>query len=151
MLISAGIFRKCFFIILSVLGSLNILQAASLDTDTSELSDLELGKFVSALKKVNAAQKSFEAKMIEELHKSGLDIESFNKLVNAAPDSKPDSAKQQKFEALILKLEDLKEKMQIDLQEIVVSVGLELERYQEIREMLEHNQELRHTVKQKIK
>ncbi|MEX0812454.1 MAG: DUF4168 domain-containing protein [Chitinophagales bacterium] len=115
-----------------------------------EVSDAELEKFVNALNKVNQVQEQYQGEMVQQVEKSGLDVERFNEIANAQqnPNQEVEASEKElaNFQTAVEKISSTQQEMQSELQNAVVDAGMQPTRYQQIMNQVNQDPALQQKV-----
>lgn len=122
------------------------MQVMPQQEQTSDVSDQELEKFANVYIEVQSESQKMQSEAVEVIEKEGMDIERFNELANAQNDPnqeiEADEQELEKVNVIGTKIQ----KIQTDFQERVAGMiqkeGLTIQRYQEVYQAIQQDQNL---------
>lgn len=112
----------------------------------SEVSDEDLEKFVNVYKVVQTENQQLQQGMVEMIQKEGMEVERFNEIHSASssPEGEVDASSEElaTHQKVVKKIEEKQNEFQERVTELIEEEGLTLDKYQEVFQELQADQEL---------
>lgn len=123
--------------------SAQVLAQSSQQTGT-DFTDAELESFVEVVK----VQQSGQLKMVEAIRSTGLDVNSFNQILQAKqnPDAEVSEADEKKFQAASQKVKVIQQGLQGEVMKEINDTGLGVNKYTEIAQAYQQDAALQQKV-----
>lgn len=143
-------FKKPFTLVLAML----FVVTAAFSQD--KVSDKELTNFANAFTDIQMVNQNAQTEMVKVIEDSGMQIETFNVLYQAAQSQTPavpegvSKEDTEKFEVVATKIEQLQPKFQKQMEEAIIENELSVERYQQMMAMLQTDEELQQKLQSKL-
>ena len=113
---------------------------------TADVSDKELEKFAVIYKKVQAESEKMQKKAVEAIKAGGIEVERFNEIASAKqnPDKEVETNEKEteQLTNINTKIQEIQTKFQGQVAEMIKQNGLTIQRYQEIYNVIQQDQEL---------
>ncbi len=116
-----------------------------------EVSDAELSKFAKAYQGIQVAEQESQKKMIAAVEEQELEIAQFNEIHQAKMQNQEVSASKddlKKHEKAVEKIEAMQPEIQKNMEEIITSEGLSIERFQQIATAMQADPALQQRLQQ---
>lgn len=112
-----------------------------------KISDTELKQFVASIKAVQEINQEAQKDMIALVEQSGFDLVRFNELFEysqnpSLPATNATDEETKKFEGVMARMEVMQPVFQKQMEEAVIKIGITIERFEEIGNVLEGDVEL---------
>lgn len=120
----------------------------------SEVSDEDLDKFVNIYKVVQTENQKLQEGMVEMIQAEGMEVERFNEIhaASSSPEGEVDASSDElaTHQKVVKKIEKKQNEFQEYVSELIEEEGLTLERYQEVFQQLQADQELQQKFSEKM-
>lgn len=116
-----------------------------------EVSDAELSKFAKAYQGIQVAEQESQKKMIAAVEEQDLEIAQFNEIHQAKMQNQEVNASKddlKKHEKAVEKIEAMQPEIQKNMEEIITSQGLSIERFQQIATAMQADPALQQRLQQ---
>jgi uncharacterized protein (UPF0335 family) len=147
--------KLAYFILFAFLipfqGNAQIPATPSDSSESEQLSDQELKRYLQATYRAQSIYNEDNKKMADTLKTHGLDVDKYNKILNAR--KKGESADEEsseisesefeKFNTVSMRILKMQESMESRIVDAIESNGIELGRFDEIFEMIQNDPALR--------
>ncbi|NCP58776.1 MAG: DUF4168 domain-containing protein [Flavobacteriales bacterium] len=112
-----------------------------------KISDTELNQFVASIKAVQDINQAAQKDMIALVEQSGFELVRFNELFEfsqnpSLPPTKATEEETKRFEGVITRMEVMQPVFQKQMEDAVTNLGITIERFEEIGNILEGDVEL---------
>ncbi len=114
-------------------------------SQSKEITDAELKKFAQAYQGIQLANQEAQKEMIAAVEEQDLDVGTFNKIHQAKLDNQDIYASKediQKHKRAVEKIEKMQPEIQANIEDVINSEGLTVDRYQEIAQAIQNDQKL---------
>jgi hypothetical protein len=122
------------------------MMPAPKQQETADVSDKELEKFAVIYKKVQAESEKMQKKAVEAIKAGGIEVERFNEIASAKqnPDKEVETNEKEteQLTNINTKIQEIQTKFQGQVAEMIKQNGLTIQRYQEIYNVIQQDQEL---------
>jgi len=143
-------FKKPLTLVLAVF----FVATAAFSQD--KVSDKELTDFANAFTDIQMVNQNAQTEMVKVIEDSGMQIETFNALYQAAQSPTPVEPEgvtkedTENFEAVVTKIEQMQPKFQKQMEEAISKNNLSVERYQQMMAMVQTDEELQQKLQSKL-
>jgi hypothetical protein len=120
-----------------------------------DVSDKEVKQFVAARQQVQQVEMATQQEMVGEVNKEEMELNRFNEIMKAQQDPKaevapPTEEEMQKVQKIVKTFEDIQLKAQQKMQQSIEEQGLTVERYQQIMNAVQADNELMQKVQESM-
>lgn len=130
----------------AMLLSVTFMTSTFAQSEKVDVSDDELEKFVNVYKVVQTENQELQQGMVEMIEEEGMDVERFNEIHSASssPEGEVDASSEElaTHQKVVNKIEKKQSEFQDRVTELIEEEGLTLDRYQEVFQALQADQEL---------
>lgn len=139
--------KKLFVMaVLFMLGSTNLIA--------QEISDEQFEKFATAFQSVQQESNNAQAKMVALIEEEGLTTQRFNEIHQASldPNKESDATDKEKkqHQSALVKLEEMNEGLQAQMEDKIKQTGLSVEDYQLISQQVKTNPEMQAKLRERF-
>lgn len=121
-----------------------------------KVSDQELTNFANAFTDIQVVNQNAQTEMVKVIEESGMQVETFNLLYQAAQSPTPvepegvSKEDTEKFEVVVAKIEQMQPKFQKQMEDAISENDLSVERYQQMMAMIQTDEELQQKLQSKL-
>jgi len=121
-----------------------------------KVSDQELTNFANAFTNIQVVNQNAQTEMVKVIEESGMQVETFNLLYQAAQSPTPvepegvSTEDTEKFEVVVAKIEQMQPKFQKQMEDAIFENDLSVERYQQMMAMIQTDEELQQKLQSKL-
>lgn len=141
----------CLAVLLAPVSFAQVPAPQQQEQQQIEVSDAELEKFAQAYQRIRLAEQQAQQEMIAIVENHDLEIQTFNEIHQAKMQNQPVTASeedQKKHSEAVAEIEGMQPEIQANMEEIITNQDLTVERYRQIANALQANQELQQRLQQ---
>lgn len=121
----------------------------------ADVSDKEVKQFVAAIQQVQQVEMATQQEMVGEVNKEEMEVNRFNEIVQAQQDptaevAPPTEEEMEKVERIVKTFEEIQFEAQQKMQQKIENEGLSIERYQQLMNLVQSDNELMQKVQESM-
>ncbi|WP_165779292.1 DUF4168 domain-containing protein [Brumimicrobium salinarum] len=122
------------------------VQIAPQEAPSNDVSNEELEKFAKIYTEVQSESQEMQSEAVTIIESEGMDVDRFNEVANAQNNPSAEvevkEGEKEKIQAISVKIQKLQQAFQGRVQEMIKKRGLTVQRYQEVYQAIQQDQEL---------
>ncbi|MGY5847582.1 DUF4168 domain-containing protein [Salegentibacter sp. HM20] len=130
------------------------LPAPQQQQEKIDVSDEELSKFAQAYQGIMVVNQEAQQKMLATVEAEGFDVKRFNEIHQASLDPETEvevtPEEEEKHRKAIEKIQGMQENFQAQMEQVIETQGLSLERYEQVAMALQTDTELQQRLQQML-